>query len=176
MENQISLMTSEDGLKWKRYKNTLGQSRVFSGPGAARDQCVIQYDSLWYMYYTGHLDSDRNKDAILVRSSKDLIHWSNFSVAHYDSTYKKCESPAVVHRDGRLYIFLSNGDASGEPVFVSYDPLHFSGEPITYLNAHACEVIQTKDGSEYISKIFQKKKDGSVEYGIRMPVLDWKKE
>ena len=41
---QICLMTSSDGRSWTRHRNKQGYSRLFAGPGEARDPCVIKID------------------------------------------------------------------------------------------------------------------------------------
>jgi hypothetical protein len=174
-EKQICLMTSANGYQWKRYRNDKGNSRVFMGPGAARDECVVKGDSLWYCYYTGHMDCDREKQAIFVRTSRDLYHWSVPHLAHYKKSYKKCESPCVVRKEGYYYMILSNGSPLGEPVFCSDDPMVFDGKPVNYIHAHACEIIRDEQGNEYISKIFQRRQQGPPEYGIRLARLSWKK-
>lgn len=135
-EKQICLMTSSDGRSWIRHKNSEGFSRVFYGPGATRDEFLIRINGLWHMYYTGHLNCNVHREAILCRTSSDLIHWSDWAVVHYaDETHrihKGCESPVVVERGGYFYLFRSGGyvgDGNGSTsVFRSEDPLNFGND------------------------------------------------
>ncbi|MBD3241027.1 MAG: hypothetical protein GF331_10615, partial [Chitinivibrionales bacterium] len=79
-EKQICLMTSPDGLTWERHRGQDGTSRVFAGPGAVRDECVVRFGDTWYIYYAGHHDRNRRRAAIYGRTSKDLINWSDWCV------------------------------------------------------------------------------------------------
>ncbi len=186
-EKQICLMTSPDGRNWARHKDKAGRSRVFHGPGASRDEFVTRINGLWHMYYTGHLERDIQCEAILCRTSGDLIHWSDWTVVHYADktcrTHKGCESPVVVQRGGFFYLFRSGGyvgDGNGSTsVFRSEDPLNFGkdGDPSAWyvcnLPAHAPEIITDADGQEYITKIDNPVKNYD---GLRMARLRWEKE
>ena len=74
--HQICLMTSPDGKRWTRYRNSEGKSRLVLGPGETRDPCVLKIDDLWYMYYAGYYDYDKPEEGagFTVRTSKDLIN------------------------------------------------------------------------------------------------------
>jgi hypothetical protein len=177
-EKQICLMTSPDGRTWTRHRDKNGFSRVFSGPGAARDPCFVKFDSLWYCYYCGHHNGDRTCGAIYVRTSRDLIHWSDWQIAQYDKTSegKKWlpESPAVVKREGVYYLFRTHGEKGGTYVFCSQDPKNFgqgdvSSYFVTRLDVIAPEIIVDARGHEYITKIH----DAEAGYGIQLAPLKW---
>ena len=51
---QICLATSTDGRRFERVPNKQGYSRIFVGPGEARDPMVIRIGDQWVCYYTGH--------------------------------------------------------------------------------------------------------------------------
>lgn len=180
-EKQICLMTSDNGYQWKRHKNAEGLSRVVLGPGAARDPCIVQFGDTWYMYYCGHHNRNRNCGAIYVRTSNDLINWSDWQIAHYDknSEGKKWlpESPAVVYRKGYYYLFRTHGEKSGCYVYRSKDPMNFGqGDVSSYFVTHipqliACEIVKTPKGDEYVSTI----SDGE-KYGILLAKLKWVNE
>jgi hypothetical protein len=179
VEKQISLMTSTDGWTWKRHRDKNGYSRVFIGPGAARDPCLQKFGDTWYCYYCGHHNRDRTCGAIYVRTSKDLLNWSDWKLAQYDksSEGKKWlpESPHVVFRKGYYYLFRTHGDKGGTYVFRSTDPLNFgqgdvSDYFVTRLDVIAPEIIVDEHSNEYITKIHDPE-DG---YGIKMARLTWK--
>lgn len=181
MENQISLMTSPDGRNWTRFQNSEGLSRVFAGPGAARDEYVVRFGDTWYMYYTGHHDRSVENESIYVRTSSDLINWSDWALAHFADpefrTHRTCESPVVVERGGYYYLFRSGGYDRPEgstAVFRSDNPLDFGiGDPrdkyVCNIPAHASEIIVADDGREYISKIFEPE----TGYAIFLTDLHW---
>jgi len=181
-EKQICLMTSPDGRNWTRHKNENGHSRVFVGPGATRDECIVKFGDMWYAYYAGHHNQDRDAAGIYVRTSKDLIGWSNWQIAHYDPQCKRgarkwqAESPVVVERGGYYYMFRTHGPAQSSTwVFRSTDPLNFgleTSELVTVLDeVIAPEIIVDDKGREYISKISE-----AGVYGIRIARLRWEAE
>ncbi len=177
-EKQICLMESTDGLHWTRYTNENGYSRVFLGPGAARDPCLIKIKSTWYCYYCGHHNRDRTCGAIYVRTSKDLITWSDWEIAHYDKAHEGHkwvpESPCVVFRNGYYYLFRSHGELGGTYVYRSENPKNFGHGDVSgrfvrrFDDILANEIIVDKHGNEYITSITDGEK-----YGIRMTYLKW---
>lgn len=181
MENQISLMTSSDGVNWVRHRDEDGFSRVFAGPGAARDPVFRKFGDTWYSYYCGHHNWDRTCGAIYVRTSKDLIHWSDWQIAHYDKESEHRgwlpESPQVVYKKGYYYLFRTHGPEGGVYVFRSKNPMNFGqGDVSEYFVTRlegviAPEIFEDEEGNEYISNI----RNGS-EYGITMAGLKWKAE
>lgn len=191
MENQICLMTSDDGYHWTRYDNGFEQSRLFAGPGASRDPCLLKVGTQWLIYYTGHLNADAMQEGIFVRTSPDLLHWSEARLAHYiphdvlrrkaknQEAFHTNESPLVVERGGCFYLFRSGGyagDGGGSvSVFRSENPFDFgiNTEPldkyVCNINFHAPEILVDRDGQEYISKIFDPRRG----HGIYLAPLTW---
>ena len=180
MENQVSLMLSDDGKQWERYRGPGGLSRVFEGPGAVRDQCIVRLGGTWYAYYAGHHDRDRRQGAIYGRTSRDLIHWSDWTIVEFnraDGETYLAESPAVVERGGAYYLFRTHGPRRGTYVFRSDDPLDFgrgvtseeSPHFVCRLDVIAPEIVADGASSEYITRI-DHERDG---YGIRMARLRW---
>lgn len=181
-EKQLCLMTSPNGREWTRHHNTEGLSRLFWGPGAVRDPMVGHFGGRWIAYYSGHHDQDRNRAGIYARESDDLLTWSDWHLVHFDERPGPSgkpfhpESPFVVQRQGRYYLFRTHGHVRGCQVFVSDDPLSFG------LNAQECEarrvahlpaiiapeILQLPDGRQYITTIT----DGQ-RYGIRIAELRW---
>ena len=163
MENQVSLMTSPDARTWTRHRDALGRSRIFAGPGAVRDQYLVNFDGVWHIYYAGHHDRDRNTAGIYVRTSRDLLHWSPWKIAHFDRapgvTPFIPESPVVVFRDGYYYLFRTHGPEGGTYVYRSDDPCDFGvGDPRGKFVCRlpgiiAPELVSDRRGNEYISNI-----------------------
>lgn len=178
VEKQISLMTSPGGLEWERHQNDSGYSRLFIGPGAARDINITRFGDKWYAYYCGHHNMDRTCGAIYVRTSENLYDWSDWKIAQYDKSSEGQkwlpESPAVVYRKGYYYLFRTHGPEGGVYVYRSSDPSNFGqGNVEDYFVCRfpgmvACEIIEDEEGNEYISNITDGKK-----YGIRLARLKW---
>jgi hypothetical protein len=161
MSCQICLMTSPDGRGWTRYRNAQGQSRVFVGPGEARDPSLIKIDGLWHLYYAGYHNEDRAEVGYYVRTSADLIHWSDWRLVHQDRQYGGGnwghECPHVVFRDGYYYLFRTQHYATAQShVFRSEDPLDFgigdaSDKYVGPIAVAAPEIVVDPDGGEFIT-------------------------
>ena len=162
MDCQMCLMTSSDGRHWQRHVNRDGFSRIFIGPGEARDPCVIAISGLWHMYYAGYQDGDPARAGIYLRTSSDLIHWSDWRLVHsaHDVASGRWshECPHVVYRGGEFYLFRTSDYASAAThVFRSDDPADFgigAGALKKYvgpLPVAAPEVIVDAAGREYIT-------------------------
>ncbi|TFG72760.1 MAG: hypothetical protein E4H27_02030 [Anaerolineales bacterium] len=161
MAGQMCLMTSSDGRYWERYLNEDGQSRIFVGPIAARDPCLINIDGLWTMYYAGYQGQNDGQAGFYARTSADLIHWSGRKLVHLDVRYGghrwQTECPHVVYRDGYYYLFRTVHYTSSETqLFRSEDPLDFgvgdaSEKYVGRIAVAAPEIIVTDDGNEFIT-------------------------
>jgi sucrose-6-phosphate hydrolase SacC (GH32 family) len=177
--SQICLMTSPDGRTWTRHQNSDGYSRVFAGPGAARDPCLIKIGDLWYLYYVGYEGSLQENHGFCVRTSKDLIHWSDWTLVHQDHAFGmvhwQCECPFVVERDGYFYLFRTKSYYDAETyVFRSEDPLDFgvgdaSDKLVGTLAVGAPELYKVS-GQEYISS------NHEPQLGTQMCRLQWVEE
>jgi hypothetical protein len=160
MENQICLMTSPDGRSWTRHRNADGTSRVFAGPGAVRDPFVTCINGLWHIYYSGHHERNRACAGIYLRTSPDLLHWSDWRVVHHDPSRRPDgapvipESPVVLERAGQWLLFRTGAAPN---VVSSASPYDFGiGRAPAHgfdLPAVAPELVRDRDGSEYISTI-----------------------
>lgn len=160
--HQICLMTSADGKKWKRHRNPDGTSRLFMGPGETRDPCVVRINGTWHMYYAGYYDYDKPEegDGFTVRTSKDLISWSDWKLVHRDPQYggrrTNSECPFVIEKEGFFYLFRTiNYYACYTLVFRSEDPYDFGiGDASPKLVARlpcAAPEFYTIDGQDYVS-------------------------
>jgi hypothetical protein len=161
MAGQLCLMTSPDGRTWTRYRNAEGQSRLFIGPMAARDPCLINIGGLWHLYYAGYHGYADGEAGFYVRTSSDLIHWSDRTLVHLDSRYGghrwQTECPHVVYRGGTYYLFRTVHYATAEThVFRSEDPLDFgvgdAGDKyVGSIAVAAPEIIVDGEGNEFIT-------------------------
>ncbi len=165
---QMCLMISDDGKKWERYKNEKGQSRVFCGPGATRDPSLIQIDGLWYMYYTG-FHTDPNSAGVYLRTSQNLIDWSEPKIVHYDEHFghhhAMNECPTVIKHDDLYYLFVTESYYKKRThIWCSADPTDFGVDDyadadnydgndyyIGRMKAAAPEIIVDENGDEYIT-------------------------
>jgi hypothetical protein len=75
---QICLMTSPDGWNWTRYRNEQGYSRVFTGPGEARDPCLIKINDVWHLYYAGYDGKTTTRPSLTSIEAK--IRWISASI------------------------------------------------------------------------------------------------
>ena len=167
-DGQICLMTSTDGRHWVRHRNEQGHSRLFVGPGETRDPCLVEIDGIWHLYYAGYHGGRRSNHGFYVRTSADLIHWSDWRCVHQDPRPRfgarryDTECPHVVERGGYTYLFRTEDYALAKThVFRSEDPLDFGvGDARSYyvcdIAVAAPEIIVDSaadggDGSEYIT-------------------------
>ncbi|MBT4820247.1 MAG: hypothetical protein HON70_31360 [Lentisphaerae bacterium] len=160
-EFQICLMTSEDGRTWTRRRDAHGHSRLFVGPGTDRDPCVIKIGDLWHMYYLGYEGRGECNNGFVCRTSRDLIHWSDWTTVHRDDRFGgshgyRCECPHVVFRDGYFYLFRTEEYYEHRThVFRSEDPMDFgigdaASKYVGYFPAAAVEIYES-EGQEYVS-------------------------
>ncbi len=175
---QLRVMSSADGRTWSPHRSPNGSDVVFSGPGDVREPCIVRIEDLWHCYYTGHYDGDRRNAAVFVRTSLDLLEWSEPKIAHEDiepaggrrpDTH---ESPFVVRRDGWFYLFRNAvGDATY--VYSSKDPKdfgrgHMVNKAVAKLPLLAPEIVVGPDGRDYVTSV--RDEDGQR---IRMYRLIW---
>jgi len=158
---QMCLMTSPDGRQWTRHRDARGYSRLFVGPGETRDPCLLRVGGLWYLYHAGYHNDAREEAGFYARTSRDLLHWSDWTLVHQDPAYGagpwNTECPHVVYRAGSFYLFRTVDYASATShVFRSDDPLDFgvgdaSGKYVRPIAVAAPEIIVDDRGQEYIT-------------------------
>jgi len=161
MAGQMCLATSPDGRTWTRHRDEQGRSRVFIGPSATRDPCLIRIDGLWHMYYAGYHDGRLENAGFYLRTSEDLLHWSDWELVHQDPRYGAgnwdTECPHVVERGGYYYLMRTEDYAGAKThVFRSTDPHDFgigdaSCHYVGPLAVAAPEIILDAEGNEYIT-------------------------
>lgn len=130
-ECQICVAMSVDGRRFRRHRNRHGFSRVFVGPGEARDPMILQIGRRYHCYYSGHDPGAREPCKIYCRTSLDLLHWSNYVAVNWGGSAGSgpwsAECPFVVQRNGLYYLFrTSRYQPPAEcHVYCSSDPLDF---------------------------------------------------
>ena len=172
---QICLASSPDGAEFSRRQNAAGHSRVFLGPGEARDPMTIRVGARWYCYYAGHDPERREPCKIYCRQSTDLVTWSDPVAVCYGGTPGSgkwsAECPFVVRRDGAFYLFrTTNYPGARTWVYRSRDPLDFgrdSDEKLIGTIAVAAPEVVSDGGRDYISTVHDLAK------GIQLGRLAW---
>jgi hypothetical protein len=176
-ECQICLATSPDGREFTRYRDAQGYSRLFVGPGEARDPMVISIGDIFYCYYAGHDTGRRAPGKIYCRTSRDLIHWSepvtvNWGGSAGDGLWS-AECPFVVHMDGYYYLFRTSRYRAPAltHVYRSQDPEDFGrgndDKKVATLRVAAPEVVQA--GDRYYISTVEALREGVQMIGLRWP-------
>ena len=157
---RLLVSTSPDLSVWRPYsgKGLREQNMVFRERDD-RDFCVFWDKQLdeYLMYYAcaGTYPGMKGLQTIdRVRTSTDLLHWSNpITVMGPPPGYGCAESPFVLFRDGYYYLWVSGCDYSRVSVYVSKNPFNF-GDParnrIEEMPGHAPEIVED-DGRYYMA-------------------------
>lgn len=150
-----------------------------------RDACIFFDEDLgeYLMYYA-------EAKGICLRTSQDLIHWSESKVVMTAPPgFQAAESPYVVKKFGFYYLFVSGFDYGRIAVYASKDHANFghpSKDLIGELNGHAPEIV-TVDGRDYIACAAINATDGKETYlgaspgqhnivGVYIQELKWVKQ
>lgn len=167
----ICLATSDDLITWKKYENN---PIVFPGEWGewsadrwsdCRDPMVfVDDDGKAYMYFcTTKRDGEgKLSPALGVASSTDMIHWEDEGAYCFDICDITLESPFVIKREGKYYLFYTNC-GHGTAYAVSDNPI--SGwqslgmlienpkgyVPVNPANVPSCAEVFCFKGKWYIS-------------------------
>jgi beta-fructofuranosidase len=196
---RIHLATSDDCTTWARH----GANPLVVDGYEARDPMVLRVGDRWIMYYTATLDGGLgapgrgSRHIVAAAESDDLIHWHSRHVVYRDEMEGTMggptESPFVVHRGGRYYLFIGPDFKTwvehvrarrparaematlpgyrGTSVFVSNDPLSFdSADMVGFIDTHAAEVVVDEDGATWVSHC------GWGQGGVHLAELHWHEE
>ncbi|MEY2469266.1 MAG: hypothetical protein QOF21_1964 [Actinomycetota bacterium] len=168
---RIHLAVSDDCWSWTRHADN---PLVVDGY-EARDPMVFWVDDRWVMYYTATSEPAGGNHVVIATESDDLVHWAGRSIVYRDELEGTggggTESPFVVRRDDRFYLFMGPADfgdamqrvARGERidwaqaysstlVLASDDPLRFDrADAVGEITSHAAEVIVDEDGNDWVS-------------------------
>ena len=175
---QICLAASDDGgIHFTKHSNRQGYSRVFVGPGEARDPMVLKIDGLFHCYYSGNnmIDTER-PGHIFCRTSENLYDWSEpIDVCWGGSGGRgpwSAECPFVVQQDGFFYLFRTSRyhPPAVTHVYRSKDPLHFGldedSKKIATISVAAPEIVQVGSDS-FISSV------EDLRGGVQIARLHW---
>jgi len=176
-ECQICLATSKNGIKFERFQNAQGYSRLFVGPGEVRDPMVKQIGDQWVCYYTGHDPGKRRPCKVYARTSSNLIDWSDYQEVSWGGFTSgadlwSAECPFVVDLEGSFYLFRTSEyrPPARTHVYCSPDPFNFGlgtdSKLVATLRLAAPEVIKVQE-QYYISTV------EDVKGGIQLFKLKW---
>ena len=166
---RIQLAVSPDLWHWQRHP---ANPLVVDGYDA-RDPMVLRVGNEWVMYYTGNSEPAGGHHVVFAVTSRDLIHWSNRrEVFRHPATGTyggPTESPFVVRRNGRYYLFVcTNAPYNTSAIYESTDPFHWEiGQLAGEFPSHAAEVVVLGDGKTYVSRA------GWGQGGLYLAELDW---
>ncbi|HKY13680.1 MAG TPA: family 43 glycosylhydrolase [Microthrixaceae bacterium] len=166
---RLHLATSDDLSVWERHD---ANPLVVDGY-EARDPMVLRVEDRWVMYYTATVTPSGGRHVVAAVESDDLVHWGGRRFVYTDAASGTfggpTESPFVVERDGRWYLFIGPDwegfmaafEATGKYDPVSYrrtrilesdDAFSFRAEDeVGRIDAHAAEVIVDEAGEMWVS-------------------------
>lgn len=151
----IMLVRTGDPWRWEGLGDLVFKERD------ARDVCILEHEGQFLMYYCqsclptgGSAQVDGALHAcVMVRTSSDLIEWSDARIAHHDepATHSFLESPFVIKRPEGFYLFICHRRIGRRITVVvfSRDPFHFPPGRDRWLTilapAHAAEIVEDED-------------------------------
>ncbi len=159
----IALAKSMDGKTFARQLMPNGVSGMFGEESGSntRDPMVLKVGSLYYCYYTAY---PNRQGADYVRTSKDMIHWSEAHKVAYGGSQGtgpySAECPFVYyHKESGYYYLLRNqlyGEHAQFAVYRSKDPLDFGNnndQSLVETMPYAAPEIIEADGQLYIATL-----------------------
>ena len=140
---RIHLATSKDLKTWGKYENNPLVTDGFD----ARDPMVMKIGGKWVMYYTCNLKPEGGKHCVAAVFSDDLLSWGDKRVVFISDSEGTfggpCESPFVINKGGKYYLFIGPYESYSDTVVIeSDDPFSFKKENIVgRIPSHAAEVL-----------------------------------
>jgi len=167
---RIQLATSTDLFTWERSPDN---PMVVDGFDA-RDPMVLKVDDQWVLYYCATIaPGGGGNHTVAAYTSQDLTHWSNKKEVfiHPEKGYSggPTESPFVVNRNGKYYLFVCTNVGYNETaVYESDSAFHWDiANLVGKFPAHAAEVVVTPDDKWYVSRA------GWSQGGVYLAELTW---
>ncbi len=174
--NGARLMFSRGGNDFKRIRFKDNNNLLYKKVG--RDMMVLKDGQTYFSYSTVTTVSGDGwlHGMVIVRTSKNLRHWSDYSIVSQGGQAGNgavsAESPFVVRLDGFYYLFRSSSITFNTYVYRSKNPYDFGVNTdeklVTVLPIKAPEVI-SHNNNWFIS-------DLADFTGIRLYHLRWEKE
>lgn len=167
---KIQLATSPDLWHWKRHASN---PMVVDGYDA-RDPMIIRHQDVWIMYYTANSRPAGGHHVVAAVTSRDLTSWSQkrevFRHPVVGTYGGPTESPFVVVRGGKFYLFVCTNDPyNTTAVYESDDPFHWDiKQCVGDIGAHAAEVVADANGDTFVSRA------GWGQGGLYLAKLEWK--
>jgi hypothetical protein len=155
---EIRVATSKDLYTWE---HSLDKPVIAFGnhetKNAKNKDPMVFFDERakqWIMYYS--MMKNKTQWVVGYSTSKDLLNWSEYKICFdEDSTEPNVESPFVVKRNAKYYLFLSARPwpSGATDVFESDNPYSWDSKNIVKrINPwHAGEVVIDTDGKWYFS-------------------------
>jgi beta-fructofuranosidase len=141
----VRLAVSKDLYNWEL------KGALFTGHPTTRDPNILFHDGKYLLTNTV-------ENYLLLRTSGDLVRWSEPVEIFRMNRKGDPESPVMVFYDNAFYLFWCIWDDDNGPydnrtfVYRSEDPFNFKDAPlVAELKAHAPEVICDEYGNWYIS-------------------------
>lgn len=167
---RIDLATSKDLFNWERSKSN---PMVIDGFDA-RDPMVLPVADTWIMYYCATSKPEGGNHVVKAVTSTDLLSWGNpqevFQSPSTGTSGGPVESPFVVYREGKYYLFIcgKNGYRS-TACYVSDNPMHWDEkDEVGELPFHCAEIIHAPGDKWYASG------GGWGNKGLDLVELSWK--
>lgn len=143
--NPMRLAVSKDLYCWEP------KGALFMGHPSTRDPNILFHNEQYMLTYTV-------ENYLLLRTSLDLLHWSDPFEIFRMKQKGVSESPVMIFFEKAFYLFFCIWDGDNGPydnrtlVYRSEDPYNFSTAPlVAELPAHAPEIICDEDGNWFIS-------------------------
>ena len=177
--SEVRVMHSEDGKNYERKRFHKDNNILThpNGPCKGRDPMIFRDDDgLWYLYTTVSYTIDgHSMGEVIVRSSKDLINWSDYTVVSRGGAGGNgpvsSESAFVVKYEGKYYLFRASSISFLTYVYCSDSPYNFGVDNdeklIATLPLKAPEVFE-HNRQWYISDLADFK-------GVKLYKMDWVK-
>jgi hypothetical protein len=166
---RIQLATSPDLWTWTRSP----ANPLLVDGYDARDPMVLRVGEQWVLYYCATENPGGGHHVVKAMISSDLSHWTAprivFRSPQAGTFGGPTESPFVVARNGRYYLFLcTNAPYNNTEVYVSDSPFHWNADDVVLrTGAHAAEVVDDGSGNWFVSSA------GWSQGGLYLSSLTW---
>lgn len=155
----LAIAKSRDGKTFERLLMPNGKSELFPEVLGMRDPMVLKVKNLYHLYYTA--DPDRH-GVDFVRTSKDLVHWSEPTRVSYGGSPgngpSSAECPFVYHDAKSGYYYLLRNQYYGTnarfTVYRSKDPMDFgkdSDKDLVEVMPYAAPEVVESGGQAYLA-------------------------